>query len=555
MQKQVNQFLRRILDVVGSFTALILLSPLFLLIAILIKRDSHGPVIYRGLRVGLHGRKFNILKFRTMYETARSYGGSRVTGSNDPRITPVGQWLRATKINELPQFWNVLVGDMSLVGPRPEDPEIVATWPHEIKQELLSMRPGITSPASVLYRNEESLLTSSNVMDDYLRTVLPSKLRLDLLYVRNHNLIIDLDILVWTLVALLPQLKEKQIPENLLFWGLLSRFLSRYFVWFIVDIPVAFLAVSITGIIWRTAGPLELGVGPAAGVALALALLFSIANSILGLNRISWSSARTIDSLDLAISSGLVTLILFAINGFLLEAPLLPQSMLITSGLLAFFGFSAVRYRSRLITGIGNRWLANRISRNGLGERVLIIGAGSGGGLAAWLVRNGGFARAFSIVGIADDDPRKQGMKYEGYRVLGTTNEIPQIVKRYDIGLILFAISDIDSLNRQRILSLCDESSARCLLFSDFIDALRNQFLHVTQASESREIFTKSFIHINGYIDSGLVKDWLEELKILAQLGSVSHLQRRLGEISAAIENTQPVLVKEESFAGVPQQD
>ncbi len=96
------------------------------------------------------GKGFGILKFRTMYERAESYAGPRVTGKQDRRITPLGQWLRNTKLNELPQLWNVLIGEMSLVGPRPEDPEIVKTWPADARKEILSVRPGITSPASIL---------------------------------------------------------------------------------------------------------------------------------------------------------------------------------------------------------------------------------------------------------------------------------------------------------------------------------------------------------------------------------------------------------------------
>ncbi|HZW04014.1 MAG TPA: sugar transferase, partial [Anaerolineaceae bacterium] len=124
----IDNVLRRGFDIVFAGLALILLSPFYLLIAFLIKRDSPGPVLYRGDRMGRGGKVFKILKFRTMYEDDRSYQGPRVTAQDDPRITPTGRWLRDTKINELPQLWNVLRGDMSLVGPRPEDPSIASRW-------------------------------------------------------------------------------------------------------------------------------------------------------------------------------------------------------------------------------------------------------------------------------------------------------------------------------------------------------------------------------------------------------------------------------------------
>ena len=110
---------KRLMDVVVSLLALILLSPIFLWIALRIKRDSPGPVFYRGPRLGKDGREFYILKFRTMHENPESYQGPRVTAQDDPRITRFGAWLRDTKLNEFPQFWNVLIGEMSLVGPRP----------------------------------------------------------------------------------------------------------------------------------------------------------------------------------------------------------------------------------------------------------------------------------------------------------------------------------------------------------------------------------------------------------------------------------------------------
>jgi len=153
LRHTVDNIARRTLDVTIAALGVLVLLPGLVLLAVLIKRDSPGPVFYWGERAGRHGRPFRILKFRTMYETGDSYNGPRVTGQGDPRITPFGQWLRETKVNELPQLWNVLKGDMSLVGPRPEDRDFVGHWPADVREVLLSVRPGITSPASVLYRD------------------------------------------------------------------------------------------------------------------------------------------------------------------------------------------------------------------------------------------------------------------------------------------------------------------------------------------------------------------------------------------------------------------
>ena len=156
--KPFNDFFKRTFDIIVALTVLVILAPFFGLIALAIKRETPGPVFYRGIRTGRGGECFSILNFRTMYETPESYAGPKVTAQDDNRITPFGHWLRNTKLNEIPQFWNVFKGDMSLVGPRPEDPTLAGEWPTKVAQELLPVRPGITSPASVMYRDEESML-------------------------------------------------------------------------------------------------------------------------------------------------------------------------------------------------------------------------------------------------------------------------------------------------------------------------------------------------------------------------------------------------------------
>jgi len=201
---RTGEFGKRLCDIAVSAIGLIILSPVFAIIAFYIKRICTDSVFYRGPRVGLHGKNFKILKFTTMIDCPDSEDGPRITAINDPRITPVGRWLRDTKLNEVPQLWNVLKGEMSLVGPRPEDPEIVATWSENERQTILSIRPGITSPASIFFRDEEKLLETESVMEKYLNSIVPSKLRLDQIYARDHTFLGDLDIIFLTAIALLP---------------------------------------------------------------------------------------------------------------------------------------------------------------------------------------------------------------------------------------------------------------------------------------------------------------------------------------------------------------
>jgi lipopolysaccharide/colanic/teichoic acid biosynthesis glycosyltransferase len=471
----MSSFIRRLIDILASALGLLCLSPVLVFILLLLKREARGSVYYRGRRLGRGGVPFDMLKFRTMKENGSS--NARVTASDDDRITPLGRWLRDSKINELPQLWNVFKGDMSLVGPRPEDPEIASHWPASIREVILSVRPGITSPASVVYRDEEKLLSGGNFMDDYLNKVLPDKLRLDYLYVRNRTLLTDLDILFLTLVALLPLIKKTPLPETKLFWGPLSSFISRYFSWFVVDNLVAFAAVAISGVIRRISGPLDLGWADSLLVAVAIAILFSLVNWLLGMGSISWSQARPAYALEIAFSTGVATGLVFLINWYWPTGWILPPGLVINIGILAFLFFVAVRYRERLFTGIASRWIYHRDRAHtlGVGERILIVGAGECGQLAAWLLLKSKFSTPYTILGMIDDDPRKQGQTIDSFRVLGQSRDIPHLVQTHDIGLILFAITKLSPEVRDRILDICRQTPAHLVIIPDLLDYFQKQ--------------------------------------------------------------------------------
>ncbi len=185
---------KRIFDLSVSVIFLVLFAPFYLLIALLIKLDSSGPVHYQAQRVGKDGRLFNLLKFRTM-KVNSSHLGPAITQKTDPRITRIGKILREIKFDEIPQLWNVIRGDMSLVGPRPEDPRYVEKYDEEQRKVLL-VRPGLSSPASIQYRHEEKILSkqADDLEEFYVRQVMPEKLRIDLDYVKNQSLIRDVAI-------------------------------------------------------------------------------------------------------------------------------------------------------------------------------------------------------------------------------------------------------------------------------------------------------------------------------------------------------------------------
>jgi len=193
---------KRIFDLFSSAVGLIILSPLFLLIAILIKLDSTGPVFFKQKRIGLRGKMFNIYKFRTML--ANTKGEDRqITIGLDSRITRRGRILRKFNLDELPQLINVLKGEMSLVGPRPEVPKYVELY-SEGQKKVLSVKPGMTDYASIEFNKENEILaSSSHPKDDYVRKIMPQKIILNLKYINDRSILLDFKLILRTLREIL----------------------------------------------------------------------------------------------------------------------------------------------------------------------------------------------------------------------------------------------------------------------------------------------------------------------------------------------------------------
>jgi len=189
---------KRIMDIVGSGMGLIILLPLLILIMILVALDSKGPVFFQQNRVGRNMRDFKLLKFRTMYYSTKT--GSLLTiGNNDSRITKIGHWLRKYKLDELPQLINVLSGEMSLVGPRPEVRKYVDMYTDN-QRFVLSVKPGITDYASVEFFNENELLANAEDPENYyVQRIIPAKIKYNLRYITNHDVSVDLKIIFLTI--------------------------------------------------------------------------------------------------------------------------------------------------------------------------------------------------------------------------------------------------------------------------------------------------------------------------------------------------------------------
>ncbi len=193
-----RQLGKRAFDIVAAAFLLTLLCPVLALIALAIKLDSAGPVLYRVRRVGYHGQPLPMLKFRKMHDGAT---GGPLTAHGDSRLTRVGGVLTRARFDELPQLWDVLRGRMSLIGPRPEDPAFVALHAPDYEQ-ILQVRPGITGLAQIAYRDESRIVNAGNPIDDYIVRIMPQKLTLDRLYAAGCCLRLDLWVLAWTFVTL-----------------------------------------------------------------------------------------------------------------------------------------------------------------------------------------------------------------------------------------------------------------------------------------------------------------------------------------------------------------
>lgn len=467
-----SSIVKRGFDFVAALFGLILLSPLFLLLAVLIKRDSPGPVFYWGQRIGQNGRIFRILKFRTMYETEASYSGPRVTCMEDDRVTLLGKWLRDTKLNELPQLWNVLIGDMSLVGPRPEDPSIAKTWPANIAHELFSVRPGITSPASVVYRDEESMLHAGDVMRKYLHELSPDKMRLDQLYVRYRSLWLDIDVIFWTGLLLLPRIKAYSPPEQLLFVGPVSRLIHRYINWFLWDFLIVILSIGATGTVLRLFGPLNIGWLKAAEMALGYSAIYALIGIFLRTDRVNWPKATSWDAVRLWVGWLMSTAVVLSLHVYMGFTNLRTLGTILVTTMISLSGIVFVRYRARLIDGLVSRLAALRLKFSTNRERVIIVGSGRTAEHIAWLMDHPTYSGKFQVVGFIDDDLRSQGMRIYGSKVIGRINDLGRLIRDHDVGLLILADFQIAARRYDKFRELTNFKPARIVVAPDIFGSL-----------------------------------------------------------------------------------
>lgn len=460
---------KRIFDLVVSILVLLILMPFLILIGCAIALNGPGSIFYSGIRIGRRGRPFKMYKFRTM-DGRELNKGPRVTAFDDPRITRLGRFLRFTKINELPQLLNVIKGDMSLVGPRPEDPEFVRLYTAE-ESEILSMRPGITSPSSIIYYDEERLLSFAQASDDYISEILPRKLKLDLLYVRHHSFLLDLDVLYQTFIYFLPKMR-KVVPEvDEILFGPIHRFARKYLPWFIIDWLIALTCMSTAGLVWRSRTPFELGILHAVFFVSVLAIAFSITNWITGLHRTYWKRATDTEILGITFSTAFAAAIVVIVNKYLFIRQIFPSGMILLGCFFSLTGFIVVRYWHSLAADLAKRFSLDDINEENK-ERILIIGAGETAGLVVHLMVKDPRAQNYQLVGFVDDDPSKARTRIMGFNVLGSTRRIPDIIDEFRVNAAILAISNIEIQRQRHILEMCYSLGISVVRFPDIAASL-----------------------------------------------------------------------------------
>ena len=448
--------MKRAADVALAVLGLALTWPAFLLAALAIRLDSAGPVLFTQERVGRNFSRFRILKFRTMRVDAER-NGPGVTPLGDPRVTRVGRFLRASKLDELPQLWNVLRGDMSLVGPRPELPRFVRIYAKEFR-EILKVRPGITDPASIAYRAESALLAGvADPEAEYVRSVLPAKIRLARLYVQRASWMYDLRLVLQTLLLL-------AYPSGLV--DRLIQGLGRRHALFAMLIQAGLAALAcVAALVVRFDG------APPSDVCRRVLLLLPALVAIRAfwiwrfrLHRDVWRyfGPREMGAIVCATALGSVTFAPFL--AWMQAAPPLPVSIVILDGLLCVVALAGVR---------AARGLHERLRTRPAAPRTVLL-VGSGDSAERFLLdRTGPGGRECRIVGLVSDRATPRGLLIHEVPIVGSIDELDRILPSLAPDEIVVLASSLPAARRSEVIHACRAAGRPVKVVPDLDDILR----------------------------------------------------------------------------------
>lgn len=454
--------LKRTIDLLASLLGLLLLAPVFALIALAIKLDSQGPVFYRQERVGRHGQVFRIFKFRTM-ATEQPVAAAPLTVAGDARITRVGAVLRRTKLDELAQLIDVLRGTMSLVGPRPEVPRYVAFYPPEWRERLLSVRPGITDFASVNYRDENDLLArASDPEREYIDVVLPAKLRYSLHYVDNPSLANDLRVLGLTLRTVvaqsLPMPRSMFAMNDSQLWTRLDQAMSALNP---RNRPAAMVADALVILAcWHVTYLFRLGFErwqPGRPwyddyVSFGVVLVYLVFMALTGVPRGPWRFFGFDDFKRIAaacVMAGLVsaTVVLMA------QLVGVARAVLLLHPLFCLLALSLMRMGYRMV------WEHARARVHGLdveSRRAIVLGAGEAARrLVGAIHRRDGWI----VLTLLDDDPAKRGLRIGGVTVQGSIADLALPHVLAGATHVIVAMPGASAERRERAITLARQTS------------------------------------------------------------------------------------------------
>ncbi len=433
--------MKRALDVVLVSVGLVLLAPVLLLVALAIKLEGKGPVLFKQERVGRGFRGFRLFKFRTMVVDAERLGPG-LTVQNDSRVTRLGRFLRNSKLDELPQLFNVLRGEMSLVGPRPELARYVNLFSREYR-EILRVRPGITDLASVTYRRESALLDApEDAESTYVKTILPEKLRLSRLGVERTSVLHDLGLILETLLVLV-------YPAKVLD-GLLDRLGRRHGL--VTGILQAALAVAATLVALRMDFGGSAPAATARMVLAALPLLLVLRLAWLGpfgLYRDVWQYVGLGELGAILASVAASSVTFWLLLHWPLGEPQYPRWILVLDALLCTLAWSGARVARRVHRELSFKVLGSR--------RVLVVGADDS---AERVLRElaSGPEPGFRLIGMVGSDARMRGLRIHNVPILGSYDQLDEILAAHDPDEILVIASAVPPPRRKGVVHQCRAS-------------------------------------------------------------------------------------------------
>jgi lipopolysaccharide/colanic/teichoic acid biosynthesis glycosyltransferase len=453
--------IKRTLDILLSALGLVLLAPVFLVVALAIKLDSPGPVFFRQERVGRHGRSFRIFKFRTMTVTPPN-SGPQITVGGDARITRVGQFLRRSKIDELAQLIDVLRGTMSLVGPRPEVPKYVAKYSPEQRERLLSVRPGITDFASLRFRNESDILAqAADPERAYVEVIMPEKLRVAANYVEHASLAADLRAMGLTLrtvfVPHTPLNKVRSLMNHTPFWKRVESWMMS------PGLRSRWLAIAADGVVvlacWHITYLFRLGFErwqPGRPwyddyVSFGVVGIYLLALELFGARKTLWRFFALDDFrriLLACLAAGLVS----AVAVLMAHLVGVARAVLVLHPVFTMLGLGLVRMVYRML------WEhAHALASGDDAERhyVIVLGAGE---MARRLLAGLHQRHGWYVLMLLDDDPSLQGMRVAGVPVAGPVARVKDPSLTAGATHVVVAIPEKEAEARRQALALAADS-------------------------------------------------------------------------------------------------